>query len=112
MSEHQRITTLEVATAAGVSRATVSYVLNDTPGQKIPTSTRERVRQAADRLGYTPSSAASTLRRGHSDLVLYLLPDLPIGSTLGATIDQLSAGLAIDGLTLVRHPGSRNSLSM
>jgi len=112
MVEHGRVTSLDVATAAGVSRATVSYVLNDTPGQKIPPSTRERVRQAADRLGYTPSSAARTLRRGHSDLVLYLLPDLPIGSTLGATIEHLSAGLATHGLTLVVHPGSRNSLSM
>jgi len=112
MRENERITSLDVAAAAGVSRATVSYVLNDTPGQKIPLSTRERVRQAADRLGYTPSSAARTLRRGHSDLVLYLLPDLPIGSTLGATIEHLSAGLAAHGRTLVVHPGSRNSLSM
>ncbi len=112
MLEHGRITSRDVATAAGVSRATVSYVLNDTPGQKIPESTRQRVRQAADRLGYTPSSAARTLRRGHSDLVLYLLPDLPIGSALGANIEHLSAALATHGLTLVVHPSSRNSLSM
>ena|GEM_PF-5167310 len=38
----------DVATAAGVSTATVSYVLNDTPGQTITEATRARVRRVAD----------------------------------------------------------------
>jgi len=99
MIENERVTSANVAAEAGVSRATVSYVLNDTPGQTIPEATRERVRTAADRLGYSPSSAARTLRRGRSDLVLHILPDLPIGATVGALIEHLSLGLAQHGLT-------------
>jgi DNA-binding LacI/PurR family transcriptional regulator len=112
MTEPGRITSTDVASAAGVSRATVSYVLNDTPGQKIPETTRQRVREAATRLGYSPSSAARTLRRGRSDLVLYLLPDLPIGPTVGDLLGHLTTGLAQHGLTLVVHPASRDAESM
>ena len=51
-------TSADVAREAGVSRATVSYVLNDVPHQKIPQSTRQRILDAAYRLGYAPSAAA------------------------------------------------------
>ena len=51
----ERATVRDVAAAAGVSQATVSYVLNDTPGQKISEPTRRRVLDAVARLGYTPS---------------------------------------------------------
>ena len=42
----RRPTLADVASATGVSTATVSYVLNDKPGQSIPEHTRERVRAA------------------------------------------------------------------
>ena len=61
------------------STATVSYVLNDLPGHSIPEGTRVRVRDAARDLGYTRSSAARTLARGRSDIVLLLVPELPLG---------------------------------
>jgi DNA-binding LacI/PurR family transcriptional regulator len=54
----RRATAQDVAQAAGVSRATVSFVLNDTPGQTIPESTRLRVLAAAKRLDYRPNNAA------------------------------------------------------
>src|SRR3954466_13335828 len=37
---------------AGVSRSTVSLVLNEVPDSRIPEETRERVRVAAAQLGY------------------------------------------------------------
>ena len=52
----RRVTSADVAREAGVSRATVSYVLNDTPHQTIPEATRQRVLDAAARLGYAPSA--------------------------------------------------------
>src|SRR4051812_43365688 len=79
----RRATSADVAREAGVSRATVSYVLNDTPHQKIPEATRRRVLEAAARLGYAPSAAARTLRTGRSDVVLGMLPDWPIGPAVG-----------------------------
>jgi len=60
----RRVTSTDVARAVGLSRTTVSYVLNDTPGQKIPENTRRRVLDAAASLGYAPSAAARTLRSG------------------------------------------------
>ncbi|MGC5221170.1 LacI family DNA-binding transcriptional regulator [Micromonospora sp. DT81.3] len=51
----------DVAAAAGVSATTVSLVLNDVES-RISESTRQRVREAALSVGYTPSSVARGLR--------------------------------------------------
>jgi DNA-binding LacI/PurR family transcriptional regulator len=102
----RRPTAADVAAKAGVSRATVSYVLNDTPHQVIPDLTRQRVRTAAAELGYTPSVAARALITGRSDVVLLLLPDWPIGPSVGALLESLSDALAERGLTFVAHPRS------
>ncbi|GAB3173289.1 LacI family DNA-binding transcriptional regulator [Myceligenerans halotolerans] len=59
-----RVTLREVAEAAGVSTATVSHVLNETTGARIGPDTRQRVRDAADRLGYRPNAAAKNLVTG------------------------------------------------
>src|SRR4051812_29818906 len=103
----RRITSADVARLAGVSRATVSYVLNDTPRQTISADTRSRVLDAAATLGYAPSAAARTLRTGRSDVVLCLLPDWPIGPEVGSMLGNVSTALARQGLTFVVHPGNR-----
>lgn len=103
----RRVTSADVARVAGVSRATVSYVLNDTPRQTISADTRTRVLEAAASLGYAPSAAARALRTGRSDVVLCLLPDWPIGPEVGALLGNLSSALARSGLTFVAHPGTR-----
>ena len=105
----RRVTSADVARAAGVSRTTVSYVLNNTAHQKIPQETRQRVLEAAARLAYAPSAAARALRTGRTDTVLCLLPDWPISPTIGALLEHLSAALAADGLMLVVHPRSRHT---
>lgn len=107
MSDGKRVTSADVARDAGVSRATVSYVLNETPHQKIPEATRQRVRDAAARLGYAPSAAARSLRTGRSDIVLGLLPDWPIEHVLGRLIQQLTNAFAEHGLTFVVHSSAR-----
>jgi DNA-binding LacI/PurR family transcriptional regulator len=100
----RRATSADVAREAGVSRATVSYVLNRVPHQTIPESTRQLVLEAAKRLNYTPSAAARTLRRGRSDLVLYTFADWPIGHNVAYNIENVSRELDKHGLTLVaRH---------
>ena len=89
---------------SSVSRATVTNVLNKTPHQKIAEPTRQRVLEAAERLGYSPSAAARALRNGgRSDIVLCLLPDWPLGPMVGALSESLSIALAADGLTLLAH---------
>jgi DNA-binding LacI/PurR family transcriptional regulator len=97
------VTSADVARDSGVSRTTVSYVLNDTPGAAISDETRARVRASAKRLGYTPSAAARALRTGRSDLVLYVLPDWPLGPAVDTLLDHLAGELAERGLSLLVH---------
>src|SRR6201997_4204411 len=62
----RRITSSDIARAAGVSQTTVSFVLNNTEGASISAKTRARVISAAQSLGYVPNSAARTLVSGRS----------------------------------------------
>jgi DNA-binding LacI/PurR family transcriptional regulator len=60
------VTTHDIAREAGVSRTTVSYVLNDRPGISVSSKTRQRVLATARKLGYVPNSAAEMLVTGRS----------------------------------------------
>ncbi|MER7690888.1 LacI family DNA-binding transcriptional regulator [Streptomyces sp. NPDC097610] len=99
----KRITSADVAKAAGVSPTTVSYVLNDRAGQSIPEGTRQRVLDAAERLQYRPHASARALAAGRSDIVLLSIPDLPIGPSISRFVEELTVSLAEHGLTLVTH---------
>lgn len=98
-----RVTSADVARESGVSRTTVSYVLNGTAGTSISESTRRRVLDTAARLGYAPSAAARTLRSGRSDLVLCVLPDWPVGPVVETMLDHLADDLAERGLSVLVH---------
>lgn len=103
----RRVTAEDVAAAAGVSRATVGFVLNRTRGQTISEGTRERVLEAAFRLGYRPNSAAQTLASGRSKIVLLVLPDWPVEFSFRRYLDEASRVLDEAGYSLVtytRHP--------
>lgn len=54
-----RVTIKDVANRAGVSKTTVSHVLNNT--RAVQEATRERVLQAIEELGYRPSQVARSL---------------------------------------------------
>lgn len=99
----KRATSADVARAAGVSQTTVSFVLNNTPGQTIPDDTRRRVLRAAERLGYRPHGPARALAAGHSDIVLLSIPDLPTSAAITRFTMELNAALARHGLILVAH---------
>jgi DNA-binding LacI/PurR family transcriptional regulator len=88
----------DVAARAGVSRSTVSQILNGYDFRFTP-ETVARVRDAADGLRYRPSLAGRTLARGHSDVVITLVPDIVFGPRLREYVDRLSAELAEAGLT-------------
>ncbi|MER9073858.1 LacI family DNA-binding transcriptional regulator [Mesorhizobium sp. M0904] len=49
-----RVTMTDIARVAGCSQATVSFVLNNTPGIRLSQQTRERVIETARTLGYSP----------------------------------------------------------
>ena len=106
-SRPRRVTGADVAREAGVSRATVSYVLNDTASQKISETTRLRVLEAVARLGYAPSASARSLRKGRSDIVLGLLPDWPIEHVLGRLVQRLTSAFAEHGLTFLVYSAAQ-----
>lgn len=66
MADHRPVTSQQVAKRAGVSRTTVSFVLNDVPGANISEETRQRVLRAAEELGYVPNAAARSLVSGRT----------------------------------------------
>jgi len=73
-----RVTTYDIAREAGVSRTTVSHILNNHPRVTLSEKTRERVLAAARKLGYVPHSAAQMLVTGRSQTIGLVLsrPDL------------------------------------
>ncbi len=64
----------DVAKRAGVSGATVSYVLNKTPGVSISERTRRNVLKAVTELGYRPSLAGRALRLGRLHQIGMVVP--------------------------------------
>jgi len=92
----------EVARLAGVSRATVSRVVNDSP--RVSPNVRVGVRAVIDQLGYTPNRAARSLVTRRSDSIAVVITQPPgqvfsdpffprllrgISSTLAARDQQL-----------------------
>lgn len=74
----KRVTQKQVAEHAGVSRATVSYVVTGKSSENVPISpeTRERVLAAIKELGYQPNEQARTLRSGRTMTIGVLLLDV------------------------------------
>jgi DNA-binding LacI/PurR family transcriptional regulator len=107
-----RVTLNDVAAASGVSRATASFVLRDSPGQSISAATRERVREAARALGYVPNGIARALREGTSRIVVLTIDLVLEGNYARSYIGGLDAELAAhEHVLLVRYtrgePGRR-----
>ncbi|EPD66622.1 LacI family DNA-binding transcriptional regulator [Streptomyces sp. HGB0020] len=96
-------TSADVARLAGVSRATVSYVLNNTSAVRISEPTRRRVREAAKELGYVPHAAARSLRAGHSRMVLMPAPSFPVGPLYSRFISELQWALGRLDYTVVQY---------
>lgn len=70
----------ELAQHLGLSSATVSLVINRSPGAKsIPNSTQERVRQAARELNYRPNLMARSLRQKRSFTIGVVVPEVSEG---------------------------------
>jgi LacI family transcriptional regulator len=86
------ITIADVAAQAGVSKTTVSRVLNGKGELDIATATR--VRRVIDELGYVPSARAVGLARGRTRIVGMLVPSLMwpwIGDVVQGAVDVLES---------------------
>ncbi len=103
----RRITREDVAQLAGVSKTTVSFVLNETTGQTISAETRQRVLDAVAKLDYRPNRAAQGLRTGRTATIGFLTQDIDFGAFGAATL--VGAQQAADGhhyhLLVMNAPG-------
>ncbi|MFB9443338.1 LacI family DNA-binding transcriptional regulator [Dactylosporangium vinaceum] len=97
------MTAADIARSLGISRATVGFVLNNTPGQTISLATRSRVLQEASRLGYRPHKAAQALARGGSRIVLFVLPDWPVDHTMRQYLEEAAHTLDEAGYSMVTY---------
>lgn len=86
MAQQRHVTMHDVARRAGVSVKTVSNVVNNY--QFIRDSTRNKVLQAIDELGYSVNMTAKNLRQGHSDIIGLSIPDprMPYFAELSAYV--------------------------
>jgi DNA-binding LacI/PurR family transcriptional regulator len=70
----KRITMADVAERAGVSKATVSHVINDT--RFVEEATKDRVREAIRALGYRPNVAARSLTTQRTRIIGLIVSDV------------------------------------
>ncbi|WP_435113471.1 LacI family DNA-binding transcriptional regulator [Nocardiopsis synnemataformans] len=104
-------TSADVARHAGLSRATVSQVLNGHT-HRFTAETVQRVLAAAQKLGYEPSVAGRMLRKGLSDFVIALVPNTTFGGNLQDIFDTVTDLLAQHGLTLVLRLSTQSASSL
>ncbi|NLC13953.1 MAG: LacI family transcriptional regulator [Chloroflexi bacterium] len=104
---NKRITSQDVADLAGVSRTTVSFVLNNEERFAIRPETAEKVRSAAKQLGYYPNASARALASNQTKnigLIIsraphYIASDTFLPQILGGLLDALkqnSQGLLLE----------------
>jgi len=70
----ERVTIIDVAKAAGVSKSTVSLVLQNS--MNVSSQTRKKIVQAMDDLGYVYHRGAANLRRARAGIVGVIVNDL------------------------------------
>jgi LacI family transcriptional regulator len=75
-SRKKQPTQADVARRAGVSQATVSYVLNNNTVIAVPDETRRRIQDAIRDLGYIPDRAARSLRTRKTYTLAGVIPDI------------------------------------
>ena len=66
----------DVAELAGVSRTTVSFVINKVPDANIPPETHERVWTAVEELGYRPNAIAQGLRSQQTQTIGFISDEI------------------------------------
>ncbi|GAB3801707.1 LacI family DNA-binding transcriptional regulator [Humibacter antri] len=93
-------TAADVAAHAGVSRATVSHILNGRDA-RFPQTTRDKVRASAEALDYRPSPAGRSLVTGRGDTIVFLMPNTTMESNIQDAVERLAQVTAHVGSNVV-----------
>lgn len=99
------VTMSDVAKRAGVSRPTVSHVLNERrEGNFVSEKTRERVEHAAREMGYKRNGSALAIKSGQFNSVSLLLSSDPFRSNLPSLMmSGIHDALDLHGFSLILH---------
>ncbi len=94
----------DVAREAGVSHATVSYILSNNPhSDRISEETKQRVWEAVRVLGYRSNPLGRALKRGYTDSVTLLIVTWNLARSHAATAIAVSRAAAVHDLALTVH---------
>ena len=103
--DSERVTLADVARKSGVGIPTVSKVLNDRPNCWASEETRQRIREAAEALGYRPNLSARALRSGRSHVIGFVSPGFQAGSAHTRPGGLTDAAAETDyTVTVASHP--------
>ena len=89
----RKSTSTDVAQLAGVSRATVSYILNNVSHFHVPEETRQRVLEAARQLNYHPNAAARSLVQQQTYTLGFVLCQTPERLSKDAFLPAFAMGI-------------------
>jgi LacI family transcriptional regulator len=89
----KRVTSQDVANLAGVSRTTVSFVLNDVKTFNISAETRQKVISAAESLNYVPDATAQALASRRAKAIGLVMTRSPHHIATDAFLPQIIGGL-------------------
>lgn len=106
MAAETRTTLADVARDASVSLMTASNAINNRPG--VSESTRKRVIEIANRLGYVPNMAARGLAGGRTHMIGVLINDLTV-QWATEVVTGVAEVLSKDGLELLISATYRDS---
>ena len=108
----RRATSADVAARAGVSRTTVSFVLNARTDTGIPPETWRRIEEAARELGYHPHGAARALAGGTSHTIGFVLrqssEQVAADALLAETLWGIASEARMGGYRVLVEPLSPN----
>ena len=99
------VTAKELARELDLSQPTVSRILSGDSNHRAAQATRERVWEAAQRLGYQPNAVASSLRRGRTDIIgLHTSHDYDVRNDfLGVIVGSLQRACSAHSLDVLLH---------
>lgn len=104
------VTMQDVAERAGVHVGTASRALDPDRQYMVSAKTRERVRQAADDLGYQVNALARGLRKGFTGILGVVVPDIgnPFLAPLLRGLEQVLGARGFMTLVAETHEDPRN----
>lgn len=104
--QRRSVTMLDIAKHVGVSRTTVSFVLNNVVTAGIPEETRRRILQASKELRYRPNAVAKGLRTQRSNSIGFITDEITTTPFAGDIIKGArNVAWANDTLLLIINTG-------